>query len=104
MPYNKISYDSIPHEWVIYIIKIKDKDIYKIGRSSKIKYRIRNLRVSIYEDFEFDVIKMCCRESSIKKERYIKEKLQEFRINKSEWFKCNSDVIESLKQKIITDY
>ena len=48
-----------------------------------------------------DKIQMILRQTDYTEEQ-AKEKLQEYRIKKSEWFKCDSDVIESLKQNIIS--
>ena len=50
-----MSYSQIPNEHVVYILKIKDKEIYKIGYTNKLSIRLRNLSVSLYE--QFDVIK-----------------------------------------------
>ena len=44
-------YNRIPVSYVCYILKIKDKEIYKVGRSNKLKCRLRNLKVSLYEEF-----------------------------------------------------
>ncbi len=45
-------YYRIPINFQVYIIKIKNKPIYKVGVSNKLKARLRNLKVSIYEEFD----------------------------------------------------
>ena len=95
--YIKKYYDGIPTKFVLYFIKIKDKHIYKFGRTNKLMKRLSNLRVSIYEDIElYSVIPCCCRQSSINKEKYIKDEIEPF-IIRGEWFRLSDNSLLDMK-------
>lgn len=102
MTYIRKYYQNIPNEYCIYFIKIENKNIFKIGRTNKFKIRLKNLKVSLYEKFSYEILKCCCRESSIKKEKFLKKELECYNII-GEWYDCNIEIIDNLKS-IITKF
>ena len=79
-------YNKIPIEYVCYILKIHDKDIYKVGISNKLKARMRNLRVSFYENVEcVNEFEFATRKEALEYEKALKENNQQYHI-KGEWF------------------
>jgi hypothetical protein len=96
-----------PKQEVIYVIQILNKPYFKIGRSNCLQYRLMNLNQSIYEKFDIiHKIEMCCKKSSMKCERYLLEKLNQYKItNKKEWFEIHdvnvlNNYIEDIKLMI----
>ena len=106
MVYNRQKYLNEYHNnnkpiYHLYVIKIKDKDIYKIGKTNKIKYRLINLRQSLYE--EFDIIHLIdCNnnENSLFLERKLHKQLLQYN-KKREWYQGD---IEKLINEYIIEY
>jgi hypothetical protein len=93
-------HNETENQYIVYIINIKDKNIWKIGKTNKLKYRLVNLKQSLYEEFEiYKTIRRDNNEDVLKLERYIKKKLQSYNI-RGEWFNVDKEIID----KLIEDY
>ncbi len=94
-------YKSESNHFCVYILKIADKPIFKIGKTNKLKYRVINLNQAIYEDWDFyKILSFNCNEDALKVERLFQKELYSFRI-KREWFKCAQHVIDDVYQKLV---
>ena len=79
-------YNKIPISYVCYILKIDDKEIYKIGMSNKLKARMRNLRVSFYENINcIKTFEFPCRKEALEFEKQLKIDSHEYHI-RGEWY------------------
>lgn len=93
-------HNETENQYIVYIINIKDKNIWKIGKTNKLKYRLVNLKQSLYEEFEiYKTIRRDNNEDVLKLERYIKKELQTYNI-RGEWFNVHKEIID----KLIEDY
>ena len=93
-------HNETENQYIVYIIKIQDKNIWKIGKTNKLKYRMINLKQSLYEDFEiYRTIQRGNNEDALKLERYLKRELHSFNIRR-EWFNVDKEIID----KLIEDY
>lgn len=93
-------HNETENQYIVYIINIKDKNIWKIGKTNKLKYRLVNLKQSLYEEFEiYKTIRRDNNEDALKLERYIKKELQTYNI-RGEWFNVDKEIID----KLIKDY
>jgi len=89
-------HNETENQYIVYIIKIQDKNIWKIGKTNKLKYRLINLKQSLYEDFDiYKTIRRDNNEDALKLEGDLKKELQHFNIRR-EWFNVNKDVIDKL--------
>jgi hypothetical protein len=106
MVYNKEKYLNKYHNenkpvYNLYVIKIKNKNIYKIGKTNKIKYRLINLRQSLYEDFDIIHLIDCnTNDKVLYLERKLKKKLLEYNLIR-EWYKGD---IDNLINEYIIEY
>jgi hypothetical protein len=71
-----------------YIIKIDGKDIYKVGKTSRLKYRLINLNQALYDNWDIYRLISCeDNHSALATERHLISQLKDFRLNgKREWF------------------
>ena len=89
-------YYSKPVEHVVYILKITDKDIYKVGKSKRLTHRLYNLKQSLYEPFEvFQLLKFEDAFECSNTEASVKELLKPYNI-RGEWFQCTRQVVENV--------
>jgi predicted GIY-YIG superfamily endonuclease len=85
-------YQKMDVKNICYILKINDKEIYKVGVTNKLKARLRNLRVSIYEDVEcVNEYEFKSRKDALECERNLKKNNKEHRI-KGEWYSKNPKI------------
>ena len=91
-------YKEIPIKYICYILKIHDKDIFKVGITNRLKARMRNLRVSMYEDVDcVNEYEFNDRQEALNCERMIKKESEKWRI-KGEWY-TRIEKIEKLKSE-----
>lgn len=89
-------YYSKPEQYVVYVLQIKDKDIFKVGMSKRLTHRLYNLKQSLYEPF--DVVYTFNFADSItcaNTEGSIKQVLKPYNI-RGEWFSCSRQVVENV--------
>ena len=69
-------YRSTRKEYCIYVLHIPEDSVCKIGRSSRMSFRIRNLRASIYKKHTIHIIRCSGAEESLHLDRYLKKTLK----------------------------
>jgi hypothetical protein len=95
--YHEIEKDN----FTVYILKIEGKNIFKVGKTNRLKYRLINLRQALYENVDiFSLIPCENSSSAILLERKIQHLLKEFRIRR-EWFECPNNKIEEILAEFI---
>jgi len=98
MVYNREKYKLnylLSKEYVVYILKIVDKNIYKIGKTNSLKHRLINLKQSIYEEIVIHSVISCqTNTEALLKEKWLQHQLESYRIpSKKEWFKIPDEII-----------
>ena len=94
--YHEIEKDN----FTVYILKIENKNVFKVGKTNRLKYRLINLRQALYENVDiYRLISCPDSNSAISLERKIQHMLKEYRIRR-EWFECD----ESKMDEIIKEF
>lgn len=90
-------------QYCVYILKIDNEPIYKIGKTNKLRYRLVNLCQALYQKFEvYRIIPCPSNEEAKMKERFLLDVFEDFRIpHKREWFNIPSvDIINDILEKV----
>lgn len=95
-------YRKFEERHTIYILKIQDKNIFKIGRTNKLYWRLKNIRVSLYENSDiYELIDCCCKQNALKKENFVKSQLEKYRL-RGEWYEIpTTEEIDNVLNNII---
>ena len=96
--YNKERYQSSPIEYVVYVMRIKGKNIFKIGQTNRLKHRLRNLLQGIYEPCHiFCTITTSSNVHARMVEKSLHGVMEEYRLMR-EWYHCPPDeLIDEVK-------
>lgn len=101
-------YRTTPKVHYIYFLIVSQDNMIKIGRTSRLIYRLRNLRAGIYQEHEIKTI-VCIDGNETKAvESHLKKKFSHQNVA-GEWFKLNYETIVSEIDKqfphlLITEY
>lgn len=101
-------YRTTPKVHYIYFIIIEEDSMMKIGRTSRLTYRLRNLRQSIYQEHKVKVIVCVDGDETRKIEQHLHKALIEHNVAR-EWFKTTeAKVTEIINNQyphlVITDH
>jgi len=85
-----------------YIIKIDGKDIYKVGKTCRLKYRLINLNQAIYDNWDiYHLISCENNESALAIERRLISQLKDYRLNgKREWFLIKKEQMDQILNEL----
>ncbi len=88
-------YRAAPKAHIIYCLVIPEDNILKIGRTSRLSFRIRNLRASIYKDHEFHLIHCADADESLGLDRFLKKALKPKHVI-GEFFRTDLEHVEQV--------
>ena len=89
--YNKEHYHQCPIKYVVYVVRIEGKNIFKIGSTNRLQHRLRNLLQGVYEPCHvFATIQVCCAEDARGVEKGLHGVMAQYRLRR-EWFACPPD-------------
>jgi len=85
-----------------YVIKIEGKDVFKIGKTNRLKYRLINLNQAIYDNWDIYRLISCeDNESALATERHLISQLKDFRLNgKREWFSVEKEQMDHILNEL----
>lgn len=87
-------YRSVPKTFYVYLICVNDGPV-KIGSTSRLRHRVKNLRAGIWLPFHTKLIRCADNKESLALERHLQKSLVSTNI-RGEWFDCGLDQIERL--------
>eukprot|EP00952_Eustigmatos_sp_NYUAD-ZCMA_P014260 55781-Eustigmatos_ZCMA.PRE.1 len=68
------AYRAQPKDHVIYVLEVPDDGVCKLGRSSRLLYRCRNLRASMYKQHSLRIIRCVDAAESLALDRWLKKR------------------------------
>lgn len=86
-------YRSTPKVHCIYILEVPEDGVCKVGRSSRLKHRLTNLRACVWKQHTVHVIRCANAEESRDLDRYLKKALAESH-RVGEFFNCSHKDVE----------
>lgn len=97
----KSLYRQLPKSFYVYVIRIEEDNICKIGRTKRLLFRLRNLRAAIYRDHTIHIIRCTSSQESLALEKHIHKQFASQRLVR-EWFRGVS--IKDVEALLISEY